>query len=125
VATLDSLDSELEKLIEDWTRTLLVNLEDPTTKGNLTLISPDSQRIVEDFARQLTLPDQLDQQFIQALKEILSGLTKVPVRTNDLRDALLAGGSPVTPTEMRRRFDAYLESLMRGMEPDKVRIVLE
>ena len=125
VATLDSLDSELEKLIEDWTRTLLVNLEDPTTKGNLTLISPDSQRIVEDFARQLTLPDQLDQQFIQALKEILSGLTKVPVRTSDLRDALLAGGSPVTPAEMRRRFDAYLESLMRGMEPDKVRIVLE
>lgn len=125
VATLDSLDSELEKLIEDWTRTLLANLEDPTTKGNLTLINPDSQSIVEDFVRQRTLPDQLDQQFIQALKEILSGLTKVPVRTSDLRDALLAGGSPVTPAEMRRRFDAYLDSLMRGMEPDKVRIVLE
>ena len=111
-------------MIEDWTRTLLVNLEDPTTRAT----SPNQPRFaayVEEFARQRTLPDQLDQQFIQALKEILSGLTKVPVRTSDLRDALLAGGSPVTPAEMRRRFDAYLESLLRGMEPDKVRIVLE
>ena len=33
VATmLDALDGELDKLVENWTQTLLANLEDPTTK---------------------------------------------------------------------------------------------
>lgn len=43
----------------------------------------------------------------------------------DLRDALLAGGSPVTPAEMKKRFEEYLDDLVKGKEPGKVRIVLE
>jgi hypothetical protein len=30
---LDGLDDELDKLVANWTQTLLANLEDPTTKG--------------------------------------------------------------------------------------------
>lgn len=72
-----------------------------------------------------TLPDNLDQDFMHALQEALSGLTKVAVRIGDLRQALLAGGSPATPAEMRKRFEEYLDGLTRGKEPGKVRIVLE
>jgi len=56
---------------------------------------------------------------------VLSGLTKVSVKITDLRDALLAGGSPATPAEMRKRFEEYLDGLTKGKEPGKVRIVLE
>jgi hypothetical protein len=65
------------------------------------------------------------QDFIQALQEVLSGLTKVVVKKEDLRNALLEGGSPVTPDEMKRRFEEYLKQLTKGKEPGKVRIVLE
>ena len=68
---------------------------------------------------------QPDQDFIHALQEVLSGLTKVSVKIGDLRDALLAGGSPATPAEMRKRFEEYLDRLTKGKEPGKVRIVLE
>ena len=37
----------------------------------------------------------------------------------------LSGGSPVTPAEMRKRFEEYLDQLTKGKEPGKVRIVLE
>jgi len=56
---------------------------------------------------------------------VLSGLLKVSVKTADLRAALLSGGSPVTPAEMRKRFNEYLDGLTKGKEPGKVRIVLE
>ena len=56
---------------------------------------------------------------------MLSGLTKVSVTIADLRNALLSGGSPVTPAEMRKRFEEYLDKLIKGKEPGKVRIVLE
>jgi hypothetical protein len=122
---LDALDGELDKLVENWTQTLLANLGDPTTKGNLSLIKPEQRKLVDGFIKKQTLPDDLDQDFIHALQEVLSGLTKVSVKIADLRDALLAGGSPATPAEMRKRFEEYLGHLTKGKEPGKVRIVLE
>jgi hypothetical protein len=123
--TLDALDSELDKLVENWTQTLLANLEDPTTKDNLSLLKPEPRKLVDGFIKKRTLPGDIDHDFIHALQEALSGLTKVPVKIGDLRDALLAGGSPVTPAEMRKRFEEYLDELTKGKEPGKVRIVLE
>jgi len=123
--TLDELDSELDKLVVDWTQTLLANLEDPTTRDNLTLLKPEPRKLLDGFIKKRVLPDNLDLHFIQALQEVLSGLTKVSVKTEALRAALLAGGSPVTPAEMRKRFEDYLDQITKGKEPGKVRIVLE
>jgi hypothetical protein len=124
-AVLQQLDEQLDKMIAEWTATLLANLEDPTTKGNLSLLKPEPRKLVDGFIKKRTLPDDLDQDFIHALQEVLSGLTKVSVKIADLRDALLSGGSPATPAEMRKRFEEYLDGLTKGKEPGKVRIVLE
>jgi hypothetical protein len=123
--TLQQLDSELDDLISDWTQTLVTNLEDPTTQGNLALLKDEARKLIEDFMSAKTLPEDLSHDFIQALKEVLSGLIKVVVTTGDLRHALLSGGSPATPAEMRKRFEEYLGQLTKGKEPGKVRIVLE
>jgi hypothetical protein len=122
---LDTLDGELDQLVENWTQTLLGNLDDPTTKDNLSLLKPKPRKLVDDFMTKRTLPDDLDRQFIRALQEALSGLTKVSVKIGELRDALLVGGSPATPEEMRKRFEQYIDQLTKGKEPGKVRIILE
>ena len=122
---LDDLDDELDNLVANWTQTLLTNLEDPTTKANLDLLQPEPKKLVNGFIDKRVLPDELDQDFIHALGEMLSGLQKVPVKTANLRAALLSGGSPATPAEMKKRFEDYLDKLTRGKDSDKVRIVLE
>ncbi len=122
---LEHLDTELDKLLEDWTQTLLANLEDPTTRGNLDLLKPEPRKLVDAFLKERKLPDELGQDFIHALQEVLSGLVKVAVKTEDLRAALLKGGSPATPAEMKKRLEEYLDELTKGNEPGKVRIVLE
>ena len=123
--TLDTLDNELDKMMENWTQTLLSNLEDPTTRANLNLLKSEPRKLVESFLKKRALPDNIDQDFIHALQEVLAGLTKVSVKITDLRDALLSGGSPATPEEIRKRLNEYLDVLTKGKEPDKVRIVLE
>ena len=123
--TLDNLDSELDKLVVDWTQTLLANLEYPTTREKLALLKPDQRKIVDGFIKKRILPDVIGQDFISALQDALTGLIKVLVKTDALRSALLTGGSPVTPAEMRKRFEDYLDQLIKGKEPGKVRIVLE
>ena len=122
---LDGLDNELDQLITDWTRTLLTNLESSTTRTNLDLLRPASRRLLDAFIEKRALPGNLDQDFIHALNEALSGLHKVSVKTADLRAALLSGGSPATPVEIKKRFEQYLDELLKGKESDKVRIVLE
>ena len=122
---LQQLDDQLDKMLAEWTSALISNLEDPITKGALHLLKPEPRKLVDGFIKKQSLPDDLDQDFIHALQEALSGLTKVAVKIEDMRSALLAGGSPVTPVEIRKRFEEYLEGLTRGKEPGKIRIVLE
>jgi len=122
---LDSMDAELDTLVKNWTQTLLINLEDSTTRSNLILLKPEQRQLVDGFIQTRVLPDDLDQDIIHALQEVLSGLVKVSIKTADLRDALLSGGSPVTPTEIKKRFEEYLNQLIKGKEPGKVRIILE
>ena len=122
---LDVLDGKLDEMVENWIRTLLNNLEDPTNRGNLDLLKPAAGKLVDTFLQRRALPDEISAEFIQALQEALSGLIKVSVKIGDLRAALLSGGSPATPAELIRRFEDYVDQLTRGKEPGKVRIVLE
>lgn len=122
---LDRLDAELDKLRQDWTATLLANLEDPTTKDALKLLKPEYKKLVGAFLKARKLPDDPGQDFIHAMKEVLSGLVPVEVKLDDLRAALLSGGAPATPVEMKKRFEEYLDGLTKGKEPGQVRIVLE
>lgn len=122
---LAAMDNELDKLVTDWTRTLLDNLEDPTTQTAIELLRPSEQKLVRHLVNERELPEPIDAQLISALREALAGLNKVVVRMDDLREALTAGGIPATPTELRKRFDDYLASQMVGQDADKVRIVIE
>jgi hypothetical protein len=55
----DGLDDELDKLVANWTQTLLTNLEDPTTKGNLDLLKPEPKKLVNGFIKKRELPEGL------------------------------------------------------------------
>ncbi|OHE16646.1 MAG: ATPase [Syntrophobacterales bacterium GWC2_56_13] len=125
-SVIEDLDSELDKMAESWTQTLLTNLEDPTTKERIRkVLTPHQRKIVEAFLESRTLPDKIDQDFLNAVKEALTDLTLVPVKITDLRDALLSGGSPTTPEEMKKRFEEYLDGVIKGKESGKIRIILE
>jgi hypothetical protein len=122
---LKNLDEELDGLHVVWTKTLLSNLEDPTTKQNFALLKPATRKIIEMFLKSRTLPDDVSGEFVGAMQEALSGLAKVVMTTENLKAALLAGGSPTTLAELKRRFDEYLGEISKGKDPTKVRVVLE
>lgn len=122
---LKSMDTQLDHLLAEWTQTLLGNLEDPTTQENLHLLKSEQRQLVDNFLHSRSLPEPLTKDFIHAIQEVLSGLVKVVVKTQDLRSVLLAGGSPVTPAEMKKRFEDYLSELALGKDSSKVRIVVE
>jgi hypothetical protein len=122
---IEQTDSELDKLLDSWTNIILTNLEDPTTKENISLLKSNQKKLVMEFLKNRELPEKIDHEFIQTLKEALAGLDKVVIKTADLQKILSADGSPATLEELRKRLDAYLEKLTKGKEKSKVRIILE
>lgn len=124
-AIIDQFDNELDNLVGDWTSILLSNLEDPITQSNISLLKTDDRKQLDTFIKSNKLPSLLDSNFVQALKEVLSGLVKVNLNMSDLQKALQTNTGPGTPAEMKKRFEDYVDRLTKGKDPAKVRIVLE
>ncbi len=118
-------DDDLERILENWISSILKNLNDPVTHKNLELISFENRQRIEAFLQSGDLPNPLDSEFVEVLKEALSGLLKVPIRIRDLQEVLFSNGEPATPDEMKKRFEDYIRTLTKGKDPAKVRLVLE
>jgi len=122
---LEELDKQLDRIIEQWTRTLLNNLEDPMTQANMKeLLHEDDKQIIQSFINSKELPDPVDANFVQTLKTILAGLQKVSMKKTDLL-MIVSDLGPSTPEEIKRAISDYVDSLTKGKDPNKVRIVLE
>ena len=122
---IDQMDAQLDAMVTAWTSTILSNLEDPITQANMDLLMIDDREPLEEFIQSRELPVPLDSNFVHALKEVLSGLVKVTVKAQGLRNALQVTDGPATPAEMKKRFEEYIDQLTKGKDPAKVRIVIE
>jgi succinate dehydrogenase flavin-adding protein (antitoxin of CptAB toxin-antitoxin module) len=122
---IDQMDEQLDRIIEQWTKTLLNNLEDPMTQANIKeLLHEDDKKVIQSFMGSKELPEPIDGNFVQTLKTVLAGLQKVPVKKTELIK-IVSNLGPSTPEELKRAICDYVDSLTRGKDINKVRIVLE
>ncbi len=125
-AMLANLDIEFDKLVESWTQTLLTNLEDPTTKNRIKkALSANQRKVVDAVVKRQALPDEITNDFLDAIREALTDLALIPVKLEDLRAALLSGGSPATLADMKKRFAEYMDQLTKGKDPAKIRVTID
>jgi len=122
---IDYMDTQLDVMLEGWTNTILSNLEDPITQADIGLLKSDDREQIEAFIKSRKLPLPLNTNFVHALKEVLSGLVKVTFKVQDLQDVLQVTGGSATPTEIKKRFEEYIDKLTWGKDQAKVRILLE
>jgi hypothetical protein len=122
---LKQLDDELDRLIDGWTQTLLDNLDDPIIQENFDLLKSAARGLVDGFISSKSLPDPVTPEFVAAVQEALSGLEKINVSSADIRLALLQGGSPATPEDLRKRFESFLNDRCKGKDTTKLRFVVE
>jgi hypothetical protein len=124
--TLRELDEALDKLVQAWTQTLLTNLDDPTIAGNVDLITDaKGKRELLEFIKSKSVPEPIGATFVKALQDVLSGLQKVVITSDDMRSALAKGGIPCTVDELKTRFDNYVSDQTRGKNVSRVRVIVE
>ena len=116
---------ELDRLLASWEQTLLDNLDDPIIQANFELLKPSAHELIQQFINSKKLPDPVPPDFVTAVSEALSGLEKISVTSDDIKKALLHGGSPAAPEELRKRFEALLNDRCKGKDASKLRFVVE
>jgi hypothetical protein len=124
-AVLDQIDQQLESLLENWTKTLLDNLDDPTAKKSIKLLPDEQREAVNAFLKRKRLPDKISNDLVQGMQQALSGLIAIPVKLADLLDALSGGGAPCTVEQIQTRFEEFVQKITRGKEPAKVRLIID
>jgi hypothetical protein len=122
---LKQLDDELDKLLDGWQQTLLDNLDDPIIQANFDLLKAAARDLIQKFISSKKLPDPIPPEFVSAIQEALSGLEKVKVSGDEIRIALLHGGSPASPEDLRKRFESFLTERSKGKDASKLRFVVE
>ncbi|MBX3589942.1 MAG: ATP-binding protein [Burkholderiaceae bacterium] len=122
---IKQLDDELDRLLDGWQQTLLDNLDDPIIRSNFDLLKASARELIKKFVASKKLPDPVPPDFVSAVQEALSGLEKIGVTSEDIKNALLQGGSPATPDDLRKRFEAFLNDRCKGKDASKLRFVVE
>lgn len=122
---LKQMDGELDQLLEGWQQTLLDNLDDPIIQANLDLLKAAARELIKKFIASKKLADPVSPNFVSAVQEALSGLEKIGISSDDIKNALLQGGSPTTPEDLRKRFETFLNDRCKGKDASKLRFVVE
>ena len=122
---LSAIDRDLDQVLAEWTAALVENLNDPSTREQMELLGTRERRLVDGFLVSGTLPRALSEEFLQTIRDVLSGLSKVVLTGEGIRTALASGGLPATLDETRRRFEEHLARKAGDLDPAKVRILLE
>ena len=124
LAVLQQIDGQLDTTLENWRKTLVDNLSDPTAKKSISLLPSAQKAAVEGFLKSKQLPEKIDADLVQGIQTALSGLIAMNVIPADLLDTLSAGGAPCTVEQLRTRFEEFLQRITRGREAAKVRLII-
>jgi hypothetical protein len=120
---LDRLETQLDTMTAEWTRTLADELR--ASEEQIDLLDAEAQPPIRQFLDEEELPEPVSDSFVSAANSLLEGLTSVPVSRSETYEALKTGGSSATPGELRRRFEAFLDEKTDGQDDDSIRLLLE
>ncbi len=123
---LDTMDERLHSLLDKVTKSLFDNLSDPTVKGNIALLTdPEGKAALEAFLVSGHLSGQVGASFVKAANEVLAGLDPVKIPKGSLEQALFGGAGPLTPDDLKKRFEKVYAELVKGKTLNQVRFVWE
>lgn len=120
---LNELEAEVDRMLEKWTSTLLVTLNDAEIKDQIELLRPDQRALVTEFMEKQSFMLPIDLKFIDAIRTLLQGIRKVHVTLSDF-ETMMNYGQPMTVDEVKQRFEQLLREKVGPQPASNVRIIL-
>jgi len=103
---------------------LFNTVTDPTLEDQKKFLTSEQNKVILTFIKSKSLPDKIDQFFINAVHALLQGFEPVEIVAEDMIDKLDALG-PCDIETFKRMLDDVLASYVKGKDKDKLRIVIK
>ncbi len=121
---VEAIEKSMEELFFQWEKIVLEILEDEKVRENIALLDKPQRQALEGIAKNQRLPDKIDSQLVSTINMLMKGLDKVEITAEDLVKAIFKGG-PVTVADMKQRLNDYIDEMVKGMDVNRVRIMLK
>src|SRR6185369_10014062 len=69
VLVLNQIDQQLDGLLENWTKTLVENLDDPTAKKSIKLLPDEQKEAINAFLKSKKLPEKISNDLVQGVQQ--------------------------------------------------------
>lgn len=116
------LEEQLHAILGRWAQAMRSVFKDPSVQSNLDLLPAGERRLAEQFRDgAVDLKTDNAAQLRNLISTLSQGIEKVEISLEDLRRQL---DRPMTPTEAVQALQEYIDTLCRGKQRDKVRIVI-
>ena len=121
---LGQIEDKADEVLNGWTSTLKSALEDPMLEEQKTLLGKNARATIDKFLQNGHLPIPVDQQFIDSVNSMLSGLESLEVHMDKLQ-AVMTSWGPCTPEDFKQKLAQWVDSQTSGKDKSKVRIVIK
>ena len=121
---LGQIEDKADEVLNGWTNTLKSALEDPMLEEQKALLGKNARTAIDKFLQSGHLPIPVDQQFIDSVNSMLSGLESLEVHMDKLQ-AVMTSWGPCTPEDFKQKLAQWVDSQISGKDKSKVRIVIK
>lgn len=121
---LDSLEQQIDDLVEEWTGILCDTMTDPLVQGQMGFLKPDQKAVIDRFLESGKLPEKVDDFFVSAIEDLLDGFEPVYVDGNVLLQELTKLG-PCDLETFKKKLGAIVAGYTKGKDAENLRIIVK
>ena len=121
---LDDIESRIDALAREWTKTLLDTVSDPIVSSQMEYLSDEQRKAVDDFLTSGELPRRVDDFFVKAIGALLKGFDPVVIDAGDLLRKL-EQLPPMDESAFHAKLREILSGYTKGKDASKLRIVVK
>ena len=121
---LDNIESRLDALLEEWTKSLLDTVSDPLVASQKEFLGDDQQKAIDAFVETKALPKRVDDFFVKAIQALLKGFEPVVVEADDLVEKLTKL-PPLDEQAFRSKVNELIAGYTKGKDAGKLRIIVK
>jgi hypothetical protein len=123
-ARLEDAERRARALLSGWIDTLADSLNETEMAKQIGYV-PDlaAKSQIEALAASRTLPDPIDQRFIEGINQVFNRVDIRQVSPSELTRALFPDTSPATADQLRSRLDTLLTDAIGTAGPERVRFL--
>lgn len=122
-ARLEDLYTKLVELRKKWEETLVDSLRTPEIGEQIRLLSESERVAVSALVHDGTLPSPIPEVLVRGINQALKRFRVRKISSAEMWNAVFPAAQPSTLGELQQRFNAFLQQIQGGDDPERVRVL--